>query len=166
MIHVLTGPKHSGKTTFLKGMSCALKEMSVILNGFLSLGVREKGAVLGYDLYDLVDGKTTPLLRKEGDEHRQRAGPYYLMPKGLEEAERILFRKQEVDLLIVDEVGILEMRGQGLWPALSKKLFAPHINCLIVVQERILDDFLQKMGDRKVDLCHLKDGKILTRPGE
>jgi nucleoside-triphosphatase THEP1 len=47
MIHVLTGPVHSGKTTFLRGMSCALKELGVDVRGFLSIAVWEKGVTLG-----------------------------------------------------------------------------------------------------------------------
>jgi hypothetical protein len=59
----------------------------------------------------------------------------------LEKAERKIRTHDLRELLIIDEIGPLELRGGGVWPALADVLRAPLLRCLVVVRDEILDRF-------------------------
>jgi nucleoside-triphosphatase THEP1 len=135
MIHLLTGPIDSGKTSLLERAVAAWRSRGLKVRGFLSRKVDG-----GYDLFDLAEQASHDYLRKTGDEAWQRTGPYFVLPTGLERASALL--EGDADLFVVDEIGPLEMRGLGIMPALEGLLRRPPSRCVLVVQERILQEFL------------------------
>jgi len=157
---VLTGPVHSGKTTFLKGAAALWDLAGFSVGGFLNETRLAGGKVHGYDLFDLRDRASVPFLRTEGGPDRQRVGGFSLVPGGLERAEGILARDIEADILVVDEVGPLELAGRGIWPALSAALSAGAM-CLCVVRTSVLEGFLAKIGEGKIDVFRKGDTDVL-----
>jgi len=157
---VLTGPIHSGKTSFLKGAAVFWDLAGLSVGGFLNEARLDVGRVMGYDLFDLRGGESVPFLRTEGGPGWQRVGGFSLAPGGLERAESILARDLGADILVVDEVGPLELAGCGIWPALSAALSAG-ARCLCVVRTAILDEFRAKMGKRRIGLFRHGDPDVL-----
>jgi len=159
-VFVLTGPVHSGKTTFLKGAAAFWDLAGFSVGGFLNDARFDVGRVMGYDLFDLRGGESVPFLRAEGGPDWQRVGGFSLVPGGLERAEGILARDIRADILVVDEVGPLELAGLGIWPALSAALSAG-AKCLCVVRMTILEEFRAKMGKRRIDVFRQGDPDVL-----
>jgi nucleoside-triphosphatase THEP1 len=148
MITILTGPVHSGKTTFLKEVVQSLKARGVRPAGFLSVASCDGREPAGYDLLDVGDGGTTPFIRPTGEPEWQQIGRgrrHFLLPGGLAAAEKKIIDWQGADLFVVDEVGPLELTGCGLWPALKKVLFPPAIEYVLVAREKILDDLKRRL---------------------
>ncbi len=146
MVLVLSGPVHAGKTTFLeralpvwaaRGLGCA---------GFLSLSVTDEAGGTGYDLFEIATGRRQPYLRRHGGPEAERTGPYVFVPEALERARAIIREAGPPGLLVVDEVGPLELRGGGLWPALRGALEAPGPTLLCVVREDILEEFAARLA--------------------
>ncbi|MCJ7679933.1 MAG: hypothetical protein MUP70_04325, partial [Candidatus Aminicenantes bacterium] len=77
MLTLLTGPVHSGKTTLLNTVVTRLKEDKKSITGYLSLSLRRKGSVVGYDLWNCRTGEREPFLRTEGRAHWERTGPFF-----------------------------------------------------------------------------------------
>jgi nucleoside-triphosphatase THEP1 len=153
MIIILAGPVHSGKTTFLQGVFSRWRDRDLRMRGFLSLAFWEGGERRGYDLLELEKGRTLPFLRTSGETDWERIGPFYVIPETLEAARSIILGASPDELLVVDEVGPLELGGGGLWPALDTVLKRPFIKTLLVVREGILDEFLTLLaGHRTVGL--------------
>jgi nucleoside-triphosphatase THEP1 len=163
MIYLLTGPVHSGKTTFLRQVIRSLKEKGTDIGGFLSVSVWNGDERLGYDLYDLREEKLIPFIRAAGERTWQKSGPYSFIPDGLERAKSILLRTQNADLLVVDEVGPLEVSGEGLWPVLKDVVSDCRTNCLLVVRESILGDFLKILGGFDVKVFYVRDEGVFAR---
>jgi len=157
---VLTGPVHSGKTTFLKGAAVLWDLAGIGVGGFLNETRLARGKVQGYDLFDLRERASVPFLRTAGEPGWQRVGGFSLVPGGLERAEGILARDIEADILVVDEVGPLELAGRGIWPVLSAALSAG-ARCLCVVRTSILEEFRAKMGKRRIDIFRQGDPDVL-----
>jgi len=141
MLFILTGPLHSGKTTLLKNITQVLENMNMRIDGFLSQVVMKNNCIMGYDLFDLKNKVFFPYMRKTGKCQWIRYRSYFLIPKGLKEAKKIILRKKDADIFIVDEVGPLELSGKGLFPELEKLIREPVVPMLIVVQSRILESF-------------------------
>jgi nucleoside-triphosphatase THEP1 len=142
MIFVLSGPVQAGKTGFLKRLVAQLKISGLTLSGYLSESIRTAGEIEGYDLLDLNSDRRVPLLRKSGlNSLVARAGQYYFLSSGLEAATEIIASAAGSDLLIIDEAGPAEIKGEGIWPGLCLQL--AKTNCLLVIREKLLPDFIQ-----------------------
>lgn len=160
MIFILTGSVHSGKTSLLKKVVRELKRQEYRPDGFLSEAVSEKGGIAGYDLFDLEKEKSIPLIRREGEKGWQKVGSYFFIPQGLEEAEKIILRGKEADILVVDEVGPLELSGKGFWPALKQVVFQPFNSYILVIRKDIIKDFMAIFGKGGVKIFNIKDKGI------
>jgi nucleoside-triphosphatase THEP1 len=162
MIFILTGPVHIGKTTLLERIVYELKKEKIDIDGFLSESVLENQEVIGYDLCDIKEEESIPFIRKEGERDWQRIGPFFFIPQGLARAKEIIFRGKENALLIVDEVGPLELGGKGLWPALKEVIFQPLKRSVLVVRANILEDFLAMLGKSEVKVFDIKEEGVFS----
>ena len=160
MIHILTGPVHSGKTTLLQNVTSHLKCQKISVGGFLSLYTEEKDQFVGYDLFDLKRETRTPFIRKEGKKTWQRIGPYFFIPESLDYAQNIIRQSTKADICVIDEVGPLEYEGKGLWPALEKLMTLPTPEFILVVRETILDNWLKRLGEIPVKIFKISDKEI------
>lgn len=163
MIFILTGPVHSGKTTLLKKVIRELKEKKYKIDGFLSETVWRKQEIVGYDLFNLKKERSIPLIRRTGKKEWQKIGSYFFIPQSLAEAEKIILRGKEADILVVDEVGPLELSGRGFWPALKQVVFQPLNSYIFVIRKNIIKDFLAMLGKSEVKIFDIKNKDILAQ---
>jgi nucleoside-triphosphatase THEP1 len=148
VVLILTGAIQSGKTRFLAGIVAGLDRERTGVSGFLSRAVYERGRLIGYDL--AVLGRKTPVayIRKSGEPAWERVGPYYFIPEALEEARRTILESRPRDLLVVDEVGPLELGGGGLWGPLETVLAGPGRRSLLVVRASCLEALSTRLAGR------------------
>jgi len=162
MIYILTGPVHGGKTTFLKECLPLFLDHNIQVDGYLSIAAFEGQDQIGYDLNDLKENIAIPFIRNKGEADWQQVGSYYLIPKGLAKAEAIIVRSKAADLLIVDEIGPLELTGDGLWPILQRTHCLSKLVCLFVVREKKCKEFINKVKPYEVKPFSLSDNIALS----
>ncbi len=141
----------------LKNIVRELKEQKYKIDGFLSEAAWKKEEAIGYDLFDLKEERSIPFIRRTGEEEWQKIGAYFFIPQSLAEAEKIILRGKEADILVVDEVGPLELSGKGFWPALKQVVFQPLTSFLFVVRITIPEDFLARLGMSEVKIFDIKN---------
>ena len=163
MIIILTGPVNSGKTTFLKTLIPELTRRSIPVHGFLSSRVVTKNKTTGYDLFDIQSQKTLPYLRTDAKEGWEKIGSYYFVPETLEKAKNIIDKHPIGDWLVVDEIGPLELKGKGLWPALTRILSNRDLHILCVVRKAILPDILRLTAIPKSHILEIQDKNLLDK---
>jgi len=163
MIFILTGAVGSGKTTFLRGLVDELRAAGVPFDGFLSLRVMTDGETEGYDLLDIREGRSRPLLRRTDSGNGQRVGPYFLLPEGLAKANEIIHRSGDDDLLVADEIGPLELEGRGLWPTLKDVLLDVRRRSLVVLRAGLLGEFRTVFARTQVRIVEDKDRPELPK---
>lgn len=166
MIYILTGPVHSGKSTFLKRLVDQLKNENIRIHGFLTVCVRKDQEIVGYDLLDLKEERTIPFIRREGQKEWERVGGYFFIPAGLAEAKFLIASCTKADILVVDEIGPLELREKGLWSSLRHLLLSPPKVLILTVRRNILEDFLRFTGDEKAEIFDIQEENVFSRMHE
>ena len=144
MIFIVTGPVNSGKTTFLRGVAAELKNQGFRIDGFLSEAVEKNFTGKSYDLFDLRNEISIPFIRRKGRDSWEKIGPYFFIPDGLKKAKEIILRSKDMDILIVDEIGPLELSGGGIWPELKRVVWQRNQKYFFTARASILKE-IQKL---------------------
>jgi len=117
----VTGPPGIGKTTAVRRAVALLKERGVGPGGFYTGELREAGRRIGFFVEDVRTGARARLAELGPGE--PRVGRYRLVGEGLGLAksalESALFDAQ---VLVVDEVGPMELKAPGLREAIRAAL--------------------------------------------
>ena len=145
-IYIITGKVHSGKTTFLSGLTDRLKQERVSLAGFLSMGSFNGDQRSTFTLVNIEDGKQHKLASIVKREAWIRFGRFYFNPEALLEGERIISRglEQRADLVVLDEVGPFELEGGGWTSVLNLLEKEYELIQIWVVREQALAGVLER----------------------
>lgn len=139
----LSGMPQCGKTTFLLNVLAELQSKGIKPGGFVAHGLWLNGQRLGFELEDLATGERMALSeRKPGTKER---GGYVFDPTGLARGLAAIAPAAVTDkeLVIVDEVGWLEIRGEGFAPGLTPLLQMP-AKQIWVVRDFLIDEVCRK----------------------
>jgi nucleoside-triphosphatase THEP1/ABC-type thiamin/hydroxymethylpyrimidine transport system permease subunit len=125
-IYILTGPVQSGKTTSLLSWVKERKDVSGILTPVIE-GKRF--------FYDISSSAQWPMEATTGEE-TLLAGRFVFSKAGFEKAVQMLQNSMnQSQWLLIDEVGPLEIRGEGFSAILKQVLLQHRNNLLLVVRE-------------------------------
>ena len=136
---IWTGPKHSGKTTAAEALAENARAGGFSVAGLTAPSVHQAGRLIGFDVVDLRTAARAPLARR-GAGGPPRVGDYGFLAEGLAAGERALgAAAHSANLVIVDEFGPLELRGEG-WRARADSLVARAEGLIVlVVREELVD---------------------------
>jgi nucleoside-triphosphatase THEP1 len=143
---LVTGGKHCGKTTLVADFISSLSGRGLRIAGILARGLWRDNLRAGFDLVDLSDGSIRPLARRRDHPDPHHHLMFDFLEAGMRAGAQALDpgRCRQADMVVVDEVGKLEARGDG-WATHIKALQAigPPLFILIV---RL--DCMQRIRDR------------------
>ena len=157
-IILMAGPKFSGKSAFVERLLPALRENGFSLTGFFQRGVfDENGFKAGYDLVSVDGAITVPLARRPGPD-----SPWQFDETAFARAAQMLDESAEV--IILDEIGPLELSGGGHAAVLESALSA-EMAVLLVVREELTENFRSMLADRDMVVLNFSPGseEELTR---
>ena len=148
---LVVGESGSGKTSWCREYIDRRRKSGSTVGGILSPAIAHEGQRVGSDALDLLTGQEVPFARlshhnsfEEGDE----VGDYTISRDGIlfacDAIERAV--KSRCDLVVIDEVGPLELQGKGLMPAVELAL-ASAINVLIVVRSSLREALQKHFSD-------------------
>lgn len=136
-IYIYSGPTKSGKTTHLMQWAASQKNIDGIFQPVID----------GKRFLYHISSRTLRALETDDNENSITIGNYKFSIDSFKWAGNLILKavKDELDWLIIDEIGPLELEGKGLEPVISKvfeirKNYKFRIIC--VIREKLLDQFL------------------------
>ena len=163
-IVVITGQVDSGKTTFLLNILPALN-MKGEVQGVCSPKSFFEGNFIGYDLLDISANKKFPFIRLQPEPDWVKLGKFHFNPEIIERGNEIIRQADKADILIIDEIGPLELNGSGFRPGLEH-CFDNFRGTLIIVSRIDLINDIEKLllkAESEINILHQKQWEnILT----
>ncbi|MEN8138715.1 MAG: nucleoside-triphosphatase [Bacteroidota bacterium] len=144
---IITGDTQSGKTGFLSKVQQSLQERSIGQVGFLADSIYEDEQIQGHIIKDLSSSDSFRISYREYMENSQKIGRFYLLNEGLEFGKSILRKinsSESGEVVIVDEVGRLELDGGGWAPEVKELLEDKSKPVILIVRGKYLDEFVEK----------------------
>jgi len=122
-LFLLTGPPRSGKTTVANEVAKRLRARGVRVGGMTTSEVAQGGVRSGFQVTDISSGRTGVLAQVSG-EPGPRIGKYVVNQADLNEVgvKAIESAEENADLIIIDEVGPMELTSQAFVKAVEAAL--------------------------------------------
>jgi len=145
-----TGKKHSGKTTGATRLVRAAREKGYIVAGILAPAVHRNDALIGFDAVDLRSGQRAALARDDGS--GGTAGRFEFLAEGLRLGKASLSpaATASADLIVVDEIGPIELNRQGWRRSVDQLVQSCKTTMLLVVREELADEVERLYGDVEI----------------
>ena len=135
---VLTGPSGVGKSEAVLELVGRLQGRGVPVRGIVQVAIFEEGRKVGFRIRDLESGEETELARRVARERGQFGTGFQFREEGFRLGRRALERADEGSVVVVDEVGPVELRGAGHMPAVRRALSVPGLVGVVLVVRRVL----------------------------
>lgn len=144
---IVTGAIAEGKTAFLGALREMLQSRGITVGGILALRVVEDKTTTGYDILNIASGTQNPFLRLKGPvtvgvdrfsliDEGYRAGLEALDPA----------RNRDSVVVIVDEAGPLELRGEGWHYRITELLRSSVPVVVIAVRNSLVDSVISEFN--------------------
>ena len=146
-VFIVTGTIGEGKTAWLAKLSGLLREKGVRVGGILALRIVEEGVTTGYDISDISSGDRTPFLRNTGSE-TMGVERFTMNDAGFNAGRNALdpANNKGNDVVIVDEIGPLELRGRGWSEVLGALLLDTSATVIIAIRKNLSDAVIEHFG--------------------
>jgi len=148
---LITGPPRCGKSTLIVKLIEYFSKRQFTIHGFLTPEVREGSNRIGFDIEDIKSKEREKLARKGNYNTKYHLGSYCVF---IESIEKIIskyedIRFQEGDLIIIDEIGKMELFSKKFQEFIIK-IFASNISIIatigLTVKHSIKDHLLNLPG--------------------
>lgn len=139
-----TGKKHSGKTTAAARLAKTARAEGFVVVGLLAPSTYRNGRLTGYDVLDLRNKNRVSLVHRKTDGNKTER--FTFISDGLKLGRDALSpaATESADIIIVDEFGPLELRGDG-WRRDVDSLLALSDALILLVVRRELADQVQEL---------------------
>ncbi|MBS4056935.1 MAG: DUF2478 domain-containing protein [Bacteroidales bacterium] len=138
---IVTGEVHQGKTSFVMKALALLEAENLQVHGFLSTGTFSNGRREQYDLLDLQSGASLPLASASQQNGWTPFRRFFFNPKAFEFGIRLIGSaiEQQAKLVVVDEVGPMEMDRKGWYTGLEQLMQHDDILQIWVVRKSMIE---------------------------
>lgn len=171
---VLSGPSGCGKTRLCARVAELARAQGLTVGGVLTPARYERERKVGLDVQDLRTAQAWPLAEAAPGTDGPATGAWHFHSTGLQAGRQALERATPCHILIVDELGPLELeRGEG-WQVAVEVLAAGRFRLgLVVVRPALVPRFLELLGapdlpvvQVTLDGCEALAGRILAELGD
>ena len=158
-LFIITGEKGQGKTGLLIEIFEILQNKNISLSGFYAKGFWKNSKRCAFDLVNIKTHKSIPLCKSEKAKEWEKELGFYFNPEAMKAGNQILNSKNinTSDLVIIDEIGKLELYEKIWHDAISKLISETNIPMLWVVRKTFVEEIINYWG--MIDVTIFEVGK-------
>lgn len=150
-IIILTGLIRSGKTTLLMKWI----EKHPLSRGILTPDIDGVRFFLHFPEKQLIKMQVS-----EDKNDTVKIGRFLFSKESFDNVNQLLIndiKTLESNWIVIDEIGVLELKEKGLFPAFQFALKNDHCNIIIVVRDKLLNRVIEKFGLEEARLIYKED---------
>ncbi|MCB0692024.1 MAG: hypothetical protein KDC16_10300 [Saprospiraceae bacterium] len=143
--YIISGNIEQGKTSLAEHLVDTLKGVGIDIQGFLAPRILQNGRTVGYNIMDVSSGKMTNFLSTTpNNENVRTIGKYFINQKGLDFGFKLiaLACKNQARLVVMDEIGKLELQDKGWSKALNQVLISTDAKLILTVRDTFVSDII------------------------
>lgn len=160
-VFIITGERHSGKTTFVAELAGKLKNKGKAITGFVAPGKFENNRRSEFNIRSLKTGEEMLLcsVHLSGGEE---TGSFRFTTEGQQFGKSLLLPENIADseIVVIDEIGPLEMKGQGWAFSIDLLLERPDLTHLWVVRQSLVEEVISKWGLHDVTVLEARNQTV------
>lgn len=141
MVIIITGDIGIGKTTVCRKLIKIIRNQEYICGGILTYKAADKGIIIE----DIQSGRKETLASINNVYDGPRTIKYSFNPESIDFGIRAIDRGTASDILVVDEIGHLELRGEGFVKAIKLIRAEKVKNCIMVIHKELFSAFLSQL---------------------
>jgi len=138
MLIIITGDINIGKTTVCEKTIAKARNLGYSCGGILTHKISNSDIVI----QDLLTGRKKTLVSPNIECQGPRTIKYSFNPNGIQFGIQAIDRGISSDIILIDEIGHLELRGEGFINVLSLIKSGEFKNGIVVIQGKLLSRFL------------------------
>jgi nucleoside-triphosphatase THEP1 len=142
MVIIVTGAIGIGKTTVCKQVIKLVRSQGYSCGGIITYKIRNEDIAIE----DIRTGAINHFASTQNIYKGPRTEKYSFSPEGIEFGIQAIIKGVSADVLVVDEVGQLELNGHGFTKIMDWISAGKIKNCIIVIRKLLLSDFLPRLG--------------------
>lgn len=144
MVFVVAGSVAEGKTTYIEQLSEIILKKGVNSGGFYCPRILENDQTIGYDLVSVESRERFKFLTLKKSKEEEGIGKFAINLQTRVYWEKLL-EKQHYDgnkVIFIDEIGKLELIGQGWRNSLARLLEQPELCIVAAVRRDFIDEVI------------------------
>jgi len=141
MVVIITGAIGIGKTTVCRKLVEIVRNRGHTCGGILTYKAADKGIIIE----DIQTGKNEALASTNNIYQGPRTKKYFFNPEGIDFGIRAIDKGASSDILLVDEIGHLELKGKGFVKVIELIRAGKIRNCIVVIQKELFSAFLSQL---------------------
>ncbi len=140
-IFIVTGDRASGKTSLLMALTEEFRQRQRSVGGILSPSLQMDSVRIGYDVINIQTGERVPLCRNEPDGSGIKIGEWVFRDDGIRFGCAALDPSLLItcDLVIIDEVGPLELENKVWATSLDLLIASSPCPIILTVREHLIE---------------------------
>lgn len=144
MVVIVTGAIGIGKTTVCEKVIKIAQMYGYSCGGIITYKTRDEDIVIK----NIRTGTTSDFASTSNIYDGPRTQKYFFNPEGIEFGIQAIEKGISSDVLVVDEIGQLELSGEGFTNVIEQINSCKIKNCILVIRKTLLSDFLPRLGVR------------------
>lgn len=154
-IIIISGERRKGKTTFLKNILSDFDANKITYSGIISEGIDDNDKRIGFNIIDLTTNKKSKLCSVNEDFGNKKIGKFYFDENIIESGNKII-QSSINNLIIIDEVGYLELEDLGWAPSINK-LIEQKKDIILVVRKKLLEKVINKWNFNNAQIFDISE---------
>jgi nucleoside-triphosphatase THEP1 len=162
---IITGDVQSGKSTLAMELAIHLMQKKQKIAGIIAKGLWKDNVRSGFNLIDLSTNQQAPLARRKKDLKKGHVTPFDFFKAGMDFGANALEKKKccNSNIILVDEVGKLELRGLGWACFLNPLLTIKSATPIWIVRENLVNDVCINWNLNNVQIVRVNEKNALER---